>query len=324
MNPTICTETRPNSQFGHYFPSANLLFNRFVFVSHANVSNSESVTQIFPVNWWLIGVVSGQVYANIDLNHVTTLSILLSFSCPERRKFNLIICFLKKLSAGHLPHENNFQEPAHDSYHICHLSMSVRRQSMNYVQTKCVAHYSHTWARRTTGSHNVMAWMKVKPLTKKTVLKHVITTLDLSFHEKKKDVHTSLHQLGLHRLPSHVRGKITERIFHRVPLSQNSELIESADHCSHREAACFPVHSAHLVHGIFTIGRPFSPSRVRTKCATYRSAMPTPRDSINHHPELTFVHTVPCEKHVGSKGPQWSSPLRFLTSTSCRRCALRV
>ena len=170
MNPTIRTETRPNSQFGHYFPSANHLFNRFVFVSHANVSNSESVTQIFPVNWWLIGVVSGQVYANIDLNHVTTLSILRSFSCPERRKFNLIICFLMKLSAGHLPHENTSQEPAHDSYHICHLRMSVRRQSMNYVQTKCVAHYSHTWVRDVTGDVIVMTsdtWWQIELLWKR-------------------------------------------------------------------------------------------------------------------------------------------------------------
>ena len=76
---TRCTETGADSQFGDWFLTVNLLFNRIVSVSHANVSNWESVTQIFPVCWWLIGVVSDRIYTNIDLNHVTTLSILFSF-----------------------------------------------------------------------------------------------------------------------------------------------------------------------------------------------------------------------------------------------------
>ena len=137
---TRCTETGTDSQFGHWMPSVNLLFNRTIFVSHANVSNWESVTQIFPVNWWHIGVVSDRIYANIDVNHVTTLSILLSFWCPERRKFNLIIYFLKELSDRHLPHNNNFQESVRDSYHVGHLNMSVRRLIRNHDQITCVVY----------------------------------------------------------------------------------------------------------------------------------------------------------------------------------------
>ena len=79
-----------------------------------------------------------------------------------------------------------------------------------------------------------------------------------SLPEIKKVAHTSLHQLGLHRLPSHVRGKSDSNNFPAWASQSKFWAHQSANNCRHREAACFPVHSAQLVNGVFTIGRPFS------------------------------------------------------------------
>ena len=282
----MCTETKPNSQFANCLPSANRLFNRTVFWSHANVSIWESKTQTFPVvlvTYWSC------VRSNIRKYR----SCSTWRRCPFHRSSVLGAASLTSSKTSNIFHmkttlKNMFTDP--DC--VGHLNMSVWRLSKNHVRTKCVAHCTHTWVRRTTGANNVMTWMDMKQSTKKTVPKYVVvTTLTIQASPKwRRSYHTSLHQFVLHRLSSHVREKKWQNEFSSVYLlvqilsSSTVRTISRFVVTVKQLASLFTRHSWLMTSPQLEVY--FFLQRIRTECATERSTMPTPRDSNNHHPKL--------------------------------------
>ena len=167
--PTICTEARPNSQFGYSLPSANLLFNRTVCLNHANVSNAKSTTQTFPVvlvtDWNCVGPCMRKYWA------CSTWWRSLSFLCSG-------VLGAASLTSSHASNIFHMKTTLKNMFKILTVLVTSTCPCGDCPRTmfNSNAHYNHTWVRRTTGGNNVTTWMEVKPLTKKTVPKCVVAT----------------------------------------------------------------------------------------------------------------------------------------------------